>query len=155
MGQYPNLAGTTGNVQLVKGGDLGWYEKVNSNFKLFHTYRTHAYADDDPPTTENVDSNLPTGAELDRIIFLDTSAVNGGVRDTPNHDCTINLPDPADNLGREVIFIRKDNVQNINVTTSGSGSVLGDTILYAVVGTGLRAMYVSNGTNWYGKVTDN
>ena len=146
MGDYPNNAGTSfGHVQLIKGNDTSWMEKVNYNFRYLHTYRTHAYSNSDK--TESVDANLPTGADYDRIIFLDTSAVTG------TNNCTITLPTPTENLGREVIFIRPDNTQNIDITVTGSGSIVGVNQIPKL--TGLRALYISNGVNWYGRIVDN
>ena len=145
MGNFPNRAGTKGHVYLIKGNDTSWVEKVNDNFKYLHTYRTHAYSDSDK--TENVDANLPTGADYDRIIFLDTSAVSG------TNNCTITLPSATANLGREVIFIRPDNTQLIDVTETGAGSLIGVTQMPKR--DGLRVVYVSDGSNWYGRVVDN
>lgn len=149
MGNFPNRIGTKGHVHLIKSNDSSWVEKVNDNFKYLHTYRTHIYSDTDK--TENVDSNLPTGANYDRIIFLDTET--GVDSSVPSGTCTITLPSATANLGREVIFIRVDNGQFIDVTETGAGSLIGVTQLPK--SDGLRAVYVSDGSNWYGRVVDN
>ena len=126
MGDYPNSAGTSfGHIQLVKGNDTSWMEKVNYNFRYLNTYRTHIYSDTDK--TESVDSNLPTGADYDRFIFLDTET--GVSSSIPSGTCTITLPSAAANLGREVIFIRVDDGQFIDVAETGAGSLIGITQL--------------------------
>ena len=127
------------SIELITDQDVTWRNKINSNFSIMAAYQSII------TTTYVVDSDPPKNCTLDRILFLDVATAGGNM--------TITLPLASSFQGREIVFIVQSTHATYTRTVTSSSTINGDTTIENVLG--LRTVYTSDGTSWYGINADN